>query len=200
MQTRETALWESFTLGSREAFADLYKIYHPRLFNYGRKFTDNIEVIEDAIHDLFMCFWINKSLAEAKNIRSYLFVSFRNNLINKLREDHKGYLSFQADSYQFELDASIDQVMINREHLYEQHISLNKAVEKLTERQKEAVFLMFYEGMSYQEVADILQISVKGTYKLMARAISELKGSYEQSASLYLLSLPLFLFSFLMFL
>ena len=55
---------------------------------------------------------------------------------------------------------------------------LRNAMRRLTPRQKEAVFFRFYENMSYEEIADILNISVKATYKLVARAILMLRDAY----------------------
>jgi RNA polymerase sigma factor (sigma-70 family) len=83
---------------------------------------------------------------------------------------------------------SIEQVLIDKEQLYEVHINLNKAVKKLTERQKEAIFFLFYENLSYEEVAHILTISTKATYKLVARALGDLRSIYKQT-TVFLLSL-----------
>ena len=64
------------------------------------------------------------------------------------------------------------------EHLVneETRIYLSKSIEKLTSRQKEAVLHFYYEGMSYQEIADIMNIrKVKSVRKLIYRAIDSLR-------------------------
>jgi RNA polymerase sigma-70 factor (ECF subfamily) len=58
----------------------------------------------------------------------------------------------------------------------ETKIHLAKSIEKLTSRQKEAVLHFYYEGMSYQEIADIMNIrKVKSVRKLIYRAIDSLR-------------------------
>jgi RNA polymerase sigma factor (sigma-70 family) len=52
---------------------------------------------------------------------------------------------------------------------------LKIAFEALTAHQREAIFLRFYQNLSYEEVAEVLNISIKATYKIMARSLSALK-------------------------
>ena len=68
---------------------------------------------------------------------------------------------------------------------------LQAALDKLTARQREAIFLRFYEGLSYEEVAAVLKITVKATYKIMARSLTALKETLTLSlaALLFLLRL-----------
>lgn len=61
----------------------------------------------------------------------------------------------------------------------------------LTARQREAVFLKFHENLSYEEIAEVMDISVKATYKLMAIALSELRDNLSQDHFMLLLVLAL---------
>ncbi|MFN2440320.1 MAG: RNA polymerase sigma factor, partial [Chitinophagaceae bacterium] len=175
-----------------------YRIFHPRLFNYGHKFTSDTELIEDCIQEIFIQFWINKSkLAGVQGLHSYIYVSFRHRLLKALRRLNKHFNTFfEEDQYNFTVDVSIEQVLIGKEQLFEQHIDLNKALKKLTRRQKEAIFFLFYENLSYEEVSRILSISKKATYKLVARALGELRSIYERS-TVFLLSLTVIFISLL---
>ncbi len=182
----ELALWEAFISGDREAYSSLYKTYHPRLFNYGKKFVDQSELVEDCIQEVLVRIWLNRSsLAEVKNKRSYLFVSFRNNLHKSAMLHQRHSVVPHPEDYSFSMEISVDQVMINKERIYERHINLKQAVDRLSGRQKEAIYFKFYENMSYEEMAQILHISKKATYKLVARALSELKTIYRQQDVLF---------------
>jgi RNA polymerase sigma factor (sigma-70 family) len=176
----EFARWDAVIRGDHEAYALLYKTYHPRLFNYGRKFVACAALIEDCIQEVLVRTWLHRHiLAEVKNKNSYLFVSFRNSLMKAVQVHHK-HAPGLTDDYTFSMEISVDQVMINQEHIYERRINLKQAVDRLSSRQKEAIFFKFYENMTYEEVAQILNISKKATYKLMARALTELKTIYKQ--------------------
>lgn len=56
---------------------------------------------------------------------------------------------------------------------------LSQVVEDLPRRQKECIYLRFYEGMSYQEISEIMEIEVSSTYKMLYKAIEQL---YEKLA------------------
>jgi RNA polymerase sigma factor (sigma-70 family) len=187
-QETELALWEALTLGDREAYTALYKAYHPRLYNYGHKFTNDSRVVEDCIQEVLVRIWTGRNkLAEVMNIRSYLFVSFRHCILKALQHDQKWTPFHNQEQYSFSIEVSIDQVMINKERIYERQIHLKHAVDKLTARQKEAVFFLFFENLSYEEVSHILSISKKATYKLVARALTELRTIYKQQDVLFML-------------
>ncbi len=185
-QNTEISLREGFVAGDKEAYAALYRIYHPLLFNYGHKFTPNTSLVEDSIQEIFIHFWINRNkLAGVLSFKSYLFVSFRYRLLKELQKvDKNAYVFLEEEEYVFALDVSIDQVLIDKEQLYEQHIDLKNALERLTGRQKEAIYFLFYENLSYEEVATILTISKKVTYKLVARALDNLRALYKQRIAL----------------
>lgn len=76
-----------------------------------------------------------------------------------------------------EPEFSVEQKIIAGEITNEKSLKLNKALKVLTSRQREAVFLRFYEGLSYEEVAVVLNITIKATYKILARSLSTLRNS-----------------------
>lgn len=127
-----------------------------------------------------MRFWTNREkLAAVRELRSYLFVSFRHYLLKLLSQYRKIQEDVTAtDDYAFELEISAEQQRVNAEEQQQQIQLLTSAMRRLTPRQKEAVFFRFYENMSYEEIAGILNISVKATYKLVARAIIMLRDAY----------------------
>src|ERR1044072_4725929 len=175
----DLAIWEACKEGDKNAYAHIYKLYYPGLFNYGCKFTTDAALVEDSIQEIFVRFWTNREkLAAVRELRSYLFVSFRHYLLKLLSQ----YKKIQEDvttteDYAFELEISAEQQRVNAEEQQQQIQLLTSAMRRLTPRQKEAVFFRFYENMSYEEIAGILNISVKATYKLVARAIIMLRDA-----------------------
>lgn len=189
------ATWEAFQKGDKSAYAAIYRHYYPRLYNYGLKITRNGTLVEDCIQEVFTAFWFNRRKMEAvRSLDSYLFISFRNRLVKSLQQD-SCHLAAATGEYEFDIEVSADQLMINSERLYEQRVKLNRALDQLTGRQKEVIFLRFYENLSYEEIATLLQISTKATYKLAARAVAELRRVYrEDLASSLLSAFPLLAF------
>jgi RNA polymerase sigma factor (sigma-70 family) len=171
------AVWEACKAGDKSAYADIYRLYYPRLYNYGCKFTANIVLIEDSIQEIFVRFWMERERWSAiREFRSYLFVSFRHCLLRLLSQHRQLEENLpDEEQYMFALELSAEQQRVEKEEQHEQLRVLKTAMERLTTRQKEAIFFRFYENMEYDEIAAILQISIKATYKLMARAIDVLR-------------------------
>ena len=180
----EKERWVNIGNGNKEDYSDAYIFYYKKLYNYGKKFTDDISMIEDAINEIFLTIWTNrKSLHNIHSPQSYIFTSFRNNIFQKIKASK--IIGPSDTEYEAEIQFSIDSVIIQKETDEELKIQLDRALQQLTDRQREAIFLRFYEGLSYIEIAGIMNISVKATYKLMARALSEMKDFL--SVSMYLL-------------
>lgn len=170
----ERSHWENIEVGDTHAYSEVFLFYYKKLYNYGRKFTEDTSMIEDTIEDVFSMVWKDRQkLSAISSHKSYLFSSFRNNIFKKLKVQRKTrfYSVYEGEEVEF----SVESIIISKETDSTLKIQIEKAISNLTTRQREGIFLRFYEGLSYQEIAVIMKISVKGTYKLLARALMELK-------------------------
>ncbi len=73
------------------------------------------------------------------------------------------------------IEDSIDQILIKDQADAELKILLRQALGQLTKRQREAIFLRFFGKMTFQEVADIMSMTLKSTYNLISKALDELQ-------------------------
>ncbi|PIG97211.1 hypothetical protein CS542_07460 [Pedobacter sp. IW39] len=64
--------------------------------------------------------------------------------------------------------------MITEEYHLDIKIKLEH-IEKLSVRQYEVIYLRYYEGLSFKDISEIMNISAKGTYKLLGRAIAVMR-------------------------
>ena len=93
----QDSLWQSFVNGSREAYARLYELYVRPMYLYGLHFCDDRQIIEDAIHDIFVRIYVNRErLPELKNVKLYLLISLKNTLLNHAN----------SKSFRFRMDIS----------------------------------------------------------------------------------------------
>jgi RNA polymerase sigma factor (sigma-70 family) len=175
-------IWKDFKAGSREAYAYIYRTHYKSLYNYGNKISSNSELVKDAIHDLFIELWKCKErLADTDSIKFYFYRSIRRKIVNELKSINK----FTTDEellldYNFELILSPESNLISHQINEEQKENLLKAISTLTKRQKEAIFLRYYEDLSYQEVAYIMSLTINSTYVLISKAIDVLKKTVER--------------------
>lgn len=143
--------------------------------NYGAKFTGDADLVQDAIHDLFVQLWTSRNkLGDPASVKNYLFKSLRTMLFRKMQSQSKlvnldGVVSSGSFHVTFKQELSLK--------LEEQELRTQVAamVGQLSDRQQEIVFLRFYEGASYDEIADIMGISTNSAYKLLYKALESLQ-------------------------
>ncbi len=167
-------VWANIEIGNKEAYSEAYIFYYKKLYNYGKKITDDIAMIEDSINEVFIMIWKNReTFRKISSPQAYIFSTFRNNIFKKIKSG-KLINYYEADD-QTEVQFAIDSIIIQKETDIVLKAKIEKALQQLTDRQREAIFLRFYEGLSYAEIAGVMNISVKATYKIMARGLTELK-------------------------
>jgi RNA polymerase sigma factor (sigma-70 family) len=168
-------LWIDFKQGNYLAFAKLYDLFYQPLFNYGSRFTRNNELVKDCIHELFVKLWKTKeNLAEAQNPKGYLMVSLRRIILRSIEKDNRYQFLSLLDT-NFEIELSHEHILIANQEKDEIINKVKQALEKLSKRQREIVFLKFYEKMTNEEIAAIMKLDLQSVYNLMSRSINNLR-------------------------
>jgi RNA polymerase sigma factor (sigma-70 family) len=158
------------------------------LYSYALHLGFDAESAMDAIHDVFYKLCTNhSSLNEINNLKSYLFRSLRNRLIDMKRIDREVNLSTiehnnnQIEEYQeglpFQLQVTIEDELIKEEDAEEIRQKVEDILSRLTDRQREIIYLRYIREQSYEEIAEIMQISVAACRNLISKSIARLKES-----------------------
>ncbi|WP_372772692.1 RNA polymerase sigma factor [Mangrovibacterium sp.] len=185
--------WQAFLNGDEDAFAKIYHLYSEPLFNFGRKFKVDEQLLDDAVQEVFIDLFLKrqKLAVKIKSIKAYLFVALKHNLLKKLNRSRKIY-SLGIENFRdldFNIDYDAQQTIINSEIEIETNQRLAEAIEKLSKKQKEIIYLKFEEELDYPEIAKILQISVESARKQIYRAIKALRESFDNHPIKTLLSI-----------
>lgn len=194
----DAELWEQFRLGNKKAFDAIYDKFFQSLCCYGDRICDNKCLVEDVVQDLFIYLWTEKKrLGRTDTIKFYLFCCLRRKLIRVIdREKRRGdtFSSLKKENLSFQLALKTNNIPAPEDE--EMHVKLTLALTKLTDRQKEAIYLKFYNNLSFQEVASIMEIEVRSVYNLISRTIDVLRGDLrhkELSSALLVTCLFVFL-------
>ncbi|SFF39950.1 RNA polymerase sigma factor, sigma-70 family [Thermoflexibacter ruber] len=175
----ESKLWTNFKQGEETAFAFIFRTYYESMFNYGKKFHKDSELIEDCIQELFLEIWKNRAnLADIDNIKPYLLTAIRRKIIKQLDKNLKIKKLFSNNNekeYKFEITFSYETELINAQSDQEKIQQLQEKLDKLPPRQKEILYLLFYQDMSYEEVSQIMGINYQSARNLVHRAIKMLR-------------------------
>lgn len=181
-------LWKRIKAGETKAFNELYQLYADILFSFGMIYSKDRELVKDCIHDLFFdLFKYRKNLADNDHIRNYLFKSLK----RKIQTPKTGKLTLvyteviQEENEQKVATWTNEDVEIQEENIEK----IKKVIAKLSDHQQEVLNMRFQVGLSYQEIAKILDISVESVRTLVYRAVKTIREELNvNSSALILLS------------
>ncbi|MEQ6120622.1 sigma-70 family RNA polymerase sigma factor [Reichenbachiella sp. MALMAid0571] len=170
----DSELWEALKRGEIKAYEVIFKTQYQFLINYGLKLNSDKEEVKDCLQILFSKIWERRSnLGECNSIRNYLLASARR-LILKRINDRSEFVELDQKKLRFHIELSVESRMIQDQTLKTKIASLQKGIEKLPERQKEALYLKFYGDQSFADIAHAMNISTRASYKLIYKALDNL--------------------------
>ena len=175
----------------KENIASIYNRYVDDLHTYALYLGFEKEVIMDAIHDVFCKFAANeKLLQDVSNIKFYLFKSLKNRLydIYKARKEYAELSAIDLQETPFNIQVIIEERLIGQEEQQQIKNQLAEMLESLTERQREIVYLRYVQEYDYEQISELLNISVHGCRKLLSKAMQNLREKYGTLIFLFLLS------------
>jgi RNA polymerase sigma factor (sigma-70 family) len=179
--------------GDKDALAFIYNTYFPALYRYGMKLSSDANLVKDCIHDVFTGIWLSRErLSVTDSIRFYLLASLKRRISRQ-----QGLLNRLADhsSVAMPFAGSHEDVLIGEQNDRERKEKLEKVINRLPRRQREILYLRYYEGLDTQETAAIMSLSVNAAYVLLSKALNYLKTHSDKLICLLLGAAgPAFLF------
>jgi RNA polymerase sigma factor (sigma-70 family) len=175
----DQVVWNALREGNRTALDYIFEKHVRLLYAYGGKITKDQGVVEDAIQDLFVELWQKHAvLSVTDNIKFYLLKSLRRRITRRIAVDQRklGDHVLQED-YFLEVESSMESTIIQQQTTIAQQEQLTRGIAELSDRQREAIYLKFYEKMSYEQLAEVLDISLTSAYKLIGKAVDALRKS-----------------------
>jgi len=172
----ERILWSRFLKGDNQVLSLIYMQYSNVLFDYGCRFTVDKDLVKDCIQEVF-CTLIktHKNLSETDNIRLYLLKSLKRRIIRDLKNAGNKPRSLDDQDYSFDLrfsenfDDQLNELDEEKRHL------IAEAMQSLTDRQKEAIYLRFNRGLEYEEISFLLNLNYQSSRALIHRAVEKLR-------------------------
>lgn len=163
--------------------ASAYNEYLDDLYAYALHMRFDEQTVMDAIHDVFykLCTHYS-SLNEINNLKFFLFRSLRNRLIDIKRVNRENTISLHApdepqEMLPFQLYVTIEDEIIMKEDAEEISQKIENVLGRLTNRQREIIYLRYIQEQSYEEIAGIMQISIESSRNLLSKTLTKLKGA-----------------------
>ena len=170
----ENQLINSLKRGDSSGYKFLVTKYHQKLCVYASSLTNDSDLAEDIVQNVFMSIWKNRiKLKEKFNLKSYLYRSVYNEFIDQYRRNktvltlEKKHIDALTYIVEEEDEKSIDK-LIN---------IVKKEIEKLPPKCKQTFLLSKQEGLTNIEIADYLNTSIKSVEAHITKAFRILRES-----------------------
>lgn len=173
-QDAERALLVSIASGDRDAMAELYAGYQPRLFRFVYRLTRSHATTEELINDIMLAIWRGaRSFRGDSKPSTWIFgIAYRQALKRLSRK------KLSIAPY-FDVDLLAD----NGDPSFEQEDWVHRGLDALPPAQRLAVELVFYLGLSYEEVASVTDCPVNTVKTRMFHARRKLREQLQASST-----------------
>lgn len=153
-----------------QLFERLYKKHSKNLHDFlYYKFGDHLNP-QDQVQEAFIKLWQNCSKISPDKAKSYLFTTANNLMLNVIAHK-KVVLKHHLEPQKTATNETPEFVLQEKEY----HIKLQNAIGNLTEAQRVAFLMNRVEGKRFKEIAELLDISVKGVEKRIYGALKKLR-------------------------
>lgn len=174
-----TAQWDEFIRGNPQAFTAIVHQHSQRLFGYGMNICRDRELINDLLQDFFLDLWRQRAhLQPATRVEAYLIASFRRKLIRHLKSCPPFVSLDDFLCHQDLIETNTPELTLITEEDNDDKVRyLSREVDALSRRQREAVYLRYYQGLRPEEIGDVMKLSHQGVRNLLFRAVQKLRAS-----------------------
>ncbi|WP_165940162.1 RNA polymerase sigma factor [Dyadobacter psychrotolerans] len=171
--------WQQVCAGDKAAFGEIAELNYTALHHYGTRFTSDRDMIKDCIQDLFLEVWEKREkLDYVISIKPYLFQSLRNNLIRRIKKQSVfSDISENGDFPEDGLSAESNWILSETDQLTSNR--LKNGIELLPKRQREALYLKYYENLSYDEIGEVMGLQRQAVANYLQYGIQKLREYWQ---------------------
>lgn len=164
--------------GNEKAFSIVFDSYHRYLYVLACRYLMSERFAEDAVQHTFMRLWEGRETFDYQTgIKNLLFTILKNYLLNEIRHNN---MVLQKN---YELAQSTEEIETDLMHELEDadfKTHLYRLVEQLPPQKREVCLLKIQRGMSNQEVADKMNISVPTVKSHYTQVIKLLRSQMDK--------------------
>ena len=174
----EKVLIQRIKKGEKTAFTVVFTKYYTDLVMFAYTILKNKDISEEITQEVFVKLWYNrKSLEISSSLRSFLLKSTKNKCIDWLRHQkiHNKYAEIQLNNNLLFHNETENYLLYS-----ELENILNKSIRELPEKINEAYCLNRFEGLTYQEIAEKLNVSVRTVEVRVSKALNLLRDKLKQ--------------------
>ena len=173
----DSELWDLFRDGNQPAYTQLVNRHYKQLFNYGRRFCQDREFLMDCIQEVFYELWNRKErINSTPSVKWYLFKAVR---LRIFRDQPKWTKNEKlSGEYNFLVEFDIESKIINDLEINDLTSKVKNILNALPPRQQEIMYLRFYEGLSLDQISDIMGITNQSLRNLLQKSYKNFRAEW----------------------
>ncbi|MFH5834062.1 RNA polymerase sigma factor [Halalkalibaculum sp. DA3122] len=176
----DSEIWQLLKEGNRKALKTLFDKYYNDLYSYAYKISRDKALSKDCVQELFYRVWDRKEhLSDISSVKAYLWVSLRRDVFKAISRDDKTIHSEDIISYPELLSFTHEDFIIQKEKKEEQKEALLRALNNLPDRHREAIFLKYFNGLSYSEIQQVMSVNYQTARNYIYHGVKALKKEFE---------------------
>jgi len=167
--------WARLKEGDPSTLGELYDCYVDKLFLAASAITNDRELVKDSLQEVFIEIWhYRETIGPIQYPQAYLTKVLRSILAKKLKKKDMT-VWFPLEETLAGLDGNHEDIIILSDADRELKARLSHAMEKLSVRQKLILKFHFYEGLTYEQIAQRLNMKYQSVNNLAFRTIRHLR-------------------------
>lgn len=178
--------------GDKVAFYQIYERYSKKVYGFVLRYIKHDTDAEEIVQEVFVKIWEARNRIDAySSFDSFLFTVAYNITVNLLRKKltEKKYFEYLKTIQEPDDTSEVE----NEIRFNELNEKVNQLLDQLTPRQKEIFLLSREEGLSHDEIAKKLDVSINTVKKHVSNTLAFLKSHIDTSLSANLFFVFLFL-------
>lgn len=171
-----------------ENFREIYDLYYETLCRFLFLYTQDVQVIEDVVQEIFLSLWENRDTVEINHIKTYLFQSARNKMLNHLRNQKNRSILLEQWFEEQMLHQTSKSDNLDTDKLLR---AVENAIENLPQKCKEIFVLNKIENLPYKKIAEAKGISIKTVENQIGIALKKIRELLSKNIISFLILLIL---------
>lgn len=163
--------------GDVAAYERLFRSYNVQLCHYAYRYVRTRDVAQELVQDVFAKLWAERERLDVReSVRAYLYTSVRNHAISHLRHRivEERWLETPGNGLAGHIGDDVQQRLQDEELA----AAVQRVLDQLPTRCRQAITLRWQRRMTYAEVAEVMGISVKTVEIYVTRGLAALRQNF----------------------
>ena len=167
--------WIRALEGDTHAFKEIHGHLFGGLYNYALKLLQDGELANDAVQELFVRLWVRRgAIGPMRKVKPYFFTALRRQVLNQLRNTQARELKINGLPAP-DIDFSPEEIVVRNEEYMNLQSRITALLNELPKRQKEVIYLHYFEEMDYVQIAEVMGINYQSVLNLTQKALQKLR-------------------------